>query len=391
MPDVALLALIMVAMLAGYLLGRAEKKKKKEHFPGHHLSKEYFAGLNYLLNEQTDEAIETFIKVLDLNNDTVDTYLALGSLFCRKGEVDKSIRVHQDLLARPSLTPLQSIRVRLELAKDYMTAGLFDRAEAMLVDLSRQNHEYRLDALQQLLKIYEREREWHQAVEVAESLHKLSGEHYASRLAHLYCEIAEEKLRHNDRSGARKFIRTAFYRDKNCVRASLILGRIEMEEGRDREATKVLQKVSTQDNRYVPLTLDMLETVCHRSHQQRVLGSYLARCLNEKPGTAVILAMTAQFMNSRGDVFAMEFLTSQLRRQPTLRGLNALINIQLNHPTEPSLTSIKLLKEVTDQMLVSKPVYQCLSCGFSGKEMHWHCPGCHEWGTLAPVQGVEGE
>ncbi|WP_422133897.1 lipopolysaccharide assembly protein LapB [Endozoicomonas sp. ALD040] len=391
MPDVALLALIMVAMLAGYLLGRAEKKKKKDHFPGRPLSKEYFVGLNYLLNEQTDEAIETFIRALDINNDTVDTYLALGSLFCRKGEVDKSIRVHQDLLARPSLTPLQSIRVRLELAKDYMTAGLFDRAEAMLVDLSSQNHEYRVDALEQLLKIYEREKEWQQAVEIAESLRKLSGEHYASRLAHLYCELAEEKLLHNDRSGARKFIRTAFSRDKNCVRASLILGQIEMEEGRDREAVKALQKVSIQDNRYVPLTLEMLETVCHRSHQQRALGSYLARCLNEKSGTAIILAMTAQLMNSRDEVSAMEFLTIQLRRQPSLRGLNALINIQLNHSSDPSLTSIKLLKEVTDQMLLEKPVYQCFSCGFSGKEMHWHCPGCDGWGTLAPIQGVEGE
>ncbi|WP_252179760.1 lipopolysaccharide assembly protein LapB [Endozoicomonas sp. 4G] len=391
MPDVALLALIMVAMLAGYLLGRAEKKKKKEHFPEQPLSKEYFVGLNYLLNEQTDEAIETFIKALDINNDTVDTYLALGSLFCRKGEVDKSIRVHQDLLARPSLTPLQSIRVQLELAKDYMTAGLFDRAEAMLVDLSRQNHQYRVDALQQLLKIYEREKEWQQAVEISESLRKLSGEHYAFRLAHLYCEIAEEKLRHNDRSGARKYIRVAFSRDKNCVRASLILGRMEMDEGRDREAIKVLQKVSAQDNRYVPLTLDMLETVCNRSHQPHVLSSYLSRCLHEKPGTAIILAMTAQLMNSRGEVSAMEFLSGQLRRQPSLKGLNALINIQLNHPSETSLTSIKLLKEVTDQMLASKPVYQCFSCGFSGKEMHWHCPGCHEWGTLAPVQGVEGE
>jgi lipopolysaccharide biosynthesis regulator YciM len=391
MPDVALLALIMVAMLAGYILGRAEKKKKKELLPQQQLSKEYFVGLNYLLNEQTDEAIETFIKALDLNNDTVDTYLALGSLFCRRGEVDKSIRVHQDLLARPSLTPAQSVRVQLELAKDYMTAGLFDRAEAMLVDLSRQNHDYRIEALQQLLKIYEQEKEWQKAIEITESLRRLCGDEYAPRLAHFYCEMAETCLKQSDRSGARKMIRTAFSRDRDCVRASLLLGRMEFEEGKDRDAIKILQRVSRQDDRYIPLSLDLLERACNRSGNQRTLGAYLGRCLNERPSAAVVLAMTAMLMNSRGESASLEFLTSQLRRTPSLKGLNALMNIQLSYPSEQSLTSISLLKEVTDQMLEVKPVYQCDACGFSGKEMHWHCPGCHGWGTVAPVQGVEGE
>ncbi|MRI34481.1 lipopolysaccharide assembly protein LapB [Endozoicomonas sp. OPT23] len=390
MPDIALLALILVAIFAGYLFGRAEKKKQLVQAQQNPLSKEYFVGLNYLLNEQTDEAIETFIKALDLNNDTVDTYLALGSLFCRRGEVEKSIRVHQDLLARPSLTPDQSVRVQLELAKDYMTAGLLDRAEAMLADLSRQNSPFRTEASEQLLKIYEQEREWQQAVEVTESLFRLKGEYYGPRLAHLYCELAEDCLNRNDRAGARRCLRTAFSRDRDCVRASLILGRIEFEEGRDREVIRTLQKVSRQNYRYIPLSLDLLEKASGRSNSERAHAGYLSRCLSEHPDTSVVLALTNILVKSRDEGFALEFLTEQLRRNPSLKGLNALIDLQLYKPADGSLTSLRLLQEVIDKMLEGKAAYQCHSCGFSGKEMHWHCPRCLDWGTITPVQGIEG-
>ncbi|MGI9276973.1 MAG: lipopolysaccharide assembly protein LapB [Endozoicomonas sp.] len=391
MPDVALLALILVAILAGYFLGFKDRKRRNRSAPEQPLSREYFVGLNYLLNEQTDEAIETFIKALDLNNDTVDTYLALGTLFCRRGEVDKSIRVHQDLLARPSLTDSQSVRVQLELAKDYMSAGLYDRAEAMLAELSRQNHDYRIEALRELLKIYEYEKDWGRAVEVAEQLRRFTGEIYGPVLAHLYCEQAELCLSHNDRTGARKFIRQAFSRDRNCVRASLILAGMESAEGNTREAIKVLERISRQDIRYVPLSLPLLEEAYARLGNNRGLGAYLARCLNERPGTAIILSMTRMLIYSHGEDYAQGYLANQLRKSPSLRGLNELMKLQLRNPTVESLTSISLLKDVTDNMLETKPVYKCSACGFSGREMHWLCPGCHTWGAVAPVQGIEGE
>ena len=391
MPDIALLALIVVAMLAGYLLGRRDSRKKNSPSPEQRLSKEYFVGLNYLLNEQTDEAIETFIKALDINNDTVDTYLALGSLFARRGEVEKSIRVHQDLLARPSLTTVQSLRVQLELAKDYMQAGLYDRAEAMLTELVRTNHDYRTDALQQLLKIYEQEKDWSKAVAVGEDLRKLCGAHYASVLAHFYCEGALICLGRNDRVSARKAIRQAFTRDRNCVRASLLLAQVEFSEGRYRDSIKALEKVAVQDTRYVPLSLDLLEKAYSCLGNSRGFTSFLGRCLNEKPSAAVILAMAKRLASDCGDEYALRFLAEQLRKNPSLKGLNALMSLQLRNPMVNSLDSIQLLKEVTDKMLQIKPVYRCDSCGFSGKEMHWMCPGCHSWGAVAPVQGIEGE
>ena len=391
MPDVALLALIVVAMLSGYLLGRRDLRKNKQSHSAQKLSREYFVGLNYLLNEQTDEAIETFIKALDLNNDTVDTYLALGSLFARRGEVEKSIRVHQDLLARPSLTSAQSQRVQLELAKDYMQAGLFDRAEAMLSEMARNNHEYRPDALQQLLKIYEQEKEWVKAVAVGEELRKAGGDQYVVVLAHFYCEGAQICIDRNDRVSARKAIRQAFTRDRNCVRASLLLARMEFDDGRYRDCIKALEKVALQDIRYVPLTLELLEQAYQRMGNMRGYTAFLGRCLNERPSAAVVLAMTRVLASERGDEPALQFLTEQLGKAPSLKGLNALMSLQLRNPAVGNLESIHLLKVMTEKMLEIKPVYRCASCGFSGKEMHWMCPGCHSWGAIAPVQGMEGE
>ena len=391
MPDIALLGLILAAILIGYLLGRRDQYRRSQN-QDRTLSKDYFVGLNYLLNEQTDEAIETFIKVLDINNDAVDTYLALGSLFCRRGEVEKSIRVHQDLLARPSLTPSQSMRVQLALAKDYFSAGLLDRAEAILVDVSRQNNAFRDKALLQLLTVYEREREWHSAIDVAEQLRRSQGEQYAVHLAHYYCEQAEIELRSNNRVATRKAIRNAFARDKNSVRASLLLGQIEFEEGNYKEAMKVLQRVSRQNMDYISLSIPLLEMTSERLNWRNNFGSYLARCLNERPTSAIILAMTRMLLKEQGEQRAIEFLTEQLEKYPTLKGVNVLINLQIrSRRADGGDNSLQLIHRLTEKILESRPVYSCISCGFSGAKMHWQCPGCHSWQTVKPIQGIEGE
>ncbi len=390
MPDLVLLVVILAAILIGYFFGRRDQRLKGVD-RGQSLSRDYFVGLNYLLNEQTDEAIETFIKALDINNDTVDTYLALGSLFCKRGEVDKSIRVHQDLLARPSLTSNQSIRVQLALARDYLSAGLLDRAETILSDLGRQNSEYRQEALIQLLKVYEQEKEWFMAAEVAEKLLQIKNEKFSINLAHYYCEQGDLCLRNNDHLAARKFVRKAFTKDKNSVRASLLLGQMELAEGSYKECIKVLQKISRQNMKFVSLAIPMLEMAYERLGSVRGLTSFLSYCLKEDPGSALLLAMTRIRLQGEGESSAIEFLTSQLNRHPTLKGLSVLIDLQLRDSTQGSQTSLVLIRKHIARILEFKPVYECGKCGFSGKKMHWRCPGCHSWETISPIQGIEGE
>ncbi|USE39104.1 lipopolysaccharide assembly protein LapB [Endozoicomonas sp. SCSIO W0465] len=390
MPDIALLGLILVAIVIGYFLGGREQKRRLMGSSGQ-LSKDYFVGLNYLINEQTDEAIDVFIKALDINNDTVDTYLALGSLFSKRGEVEKSIRVHQDLLARPSLTSTQSFQVQLALAFNYSSAGLLDRAECILIDLSRQNHELKDQALQQLLKVYEQEREWAKAADVAERLRRTQGEYFAEILAHYYCEQCQIALDQNDRVAARRFIRLAFSRDKNSVRASLLLGQMEFDEGAYKEAIKVLQRILVQDISFMPLSLPLLEKSFEHVGSMRGFGAYLGRCLNERPGTAIIIAMTRLLLRESGESQAVNFLTAQLERRPTLRGLNELIDLRRQFQGDLPDNVLALIQRLMDRMLELKPVFSCGRCGFSGKKMHWQCPRCHCWGTVTPIQGFEGE
>lgn len=390
MPDIALLGLILAAIVIGYFLGWRDQKKRKSGGDGQ-LSKDYFVGLNYLINEQTDEAIDVFIKALDVNDDTVDTYLALGSLFSKRGEVEKSIRVHQDLLARPSLTSVQSFQVQLALAQNYSSAGLLDRAEAILIDLGRQNHDLRDQALQQLLRVYEQEREWDKATDVAERLRRNRGEHFAVLLAHYYCEQCEIALKHNDRVTARRLIRQAFSRDKNSVRASLLLGQMEFDEGGYKESIKVLQRISVHDISFMPLSLPLLEKAFEHTGSLRGLGAYLGRCLNERPGTAIIISMTRLLVHESGESQAVNFLTAQLDHHPTLRGLNELIDLRRHFQGDLPDNVLALIHRLTDRILELKPVFACGRCGFSGKEMHWQCPRCHNWGTVKPIQGFEGE
>ena len=390
MLDVALLGVILAAIVIGYLFGRRDQRKKHQ-VRGRGVSRDYFVGLNYLLNEQTDEAIETFIKVLDVNNDTVDTYLALGSLFCRRGEVDKSIRLHQDLLARPSLTPKQSVRVQLALAQDYFSAGLYDRAESILAVLVRQNHDLRDEALQSLLSVYERERDWSSAVNIAEQLRSSLGDQYAIHLAHYYCELGELKLLDNRRVAARQAIRQAFSRDKNSVRASLLLGQMEFEEGNYKESVKVLQRIARQDIGFILLSIPMLELAYERLGNHRALRAYLEKCLSDSPGSAVILAITRMLLRDAGHQAAITFLTEQLEKHPTLKGLNVLMDLQIRYQSDKRLAELNIAHQLLNKILESRPVYHCYHCGFSGLKMHWQCPSCHSWQTVKPIQGVEGD
>jgi len=388
MPDIALLALVLVAIIIGYFLGWRDQRKRQVKGGGLP-SKDYFVGLNYLINEQTDQAIDVFIKALDTDNDTVDTYLALGSVFGKRGEVEKSIRVHQDLLARPSLTSSQCFQVQLALAQNYSAAGLMDRAEAILADLARQNHPLLDQALQQLLKIYECEREWHKAIDVAQRLKKNGGGRYATTLAHYYCELGETAIKHNDKVLAHRLIRQAFARDKHSVRASLLLGQMEFDAGNYKQAIKALQRISAQDISFVPISLPLLEQAFESSGSPHGFVAYLERCLDERPGTAVIVTLSRLLCQQAGESEAVSFLSAQLERHPTLRGLHELI--RLRRQFQVADDELVLIHHLTERLLELKPVFSCSGCGFSGKEMHWQCPRCHCWGSVKPIQGFEGE
>lgn len=390
MFDPLLLLLILMSMSAGFFLGNRQRKRHHgRQLHNDSLSDEYFVGLNYLLNEQTDEAIESFIKALEINAaDTIDTYIVLGRLFRRRGELDKAIYTHQDLLARPSLTREQSLRVQLELAHDYVKAGLLDRGESLLEDMLKTSWSGADESVKLLLSVYEQEKEWQKAIEIIR-LVQGGSDQYNLQLAHYYCELAEVALENNDVLTARKNLRLACAR--NCVRATLLLGRLECSMKNCRESARILQRIYQQNPVFISESIPLLERSFDALWSGRGWSVYLDKCLREYPSTAVVLASARLVARQKGDQEAGRFIVEQIVKRPSLKGLNALIDLNIQNTEEHPKQDLILLRELTERLLATKPVYRCSYCGFDGRTLHWCCPRCHEWGKTEPIMGVEGE
>lgn len=382
--------LLFVAIIIGWLLGKAERRKPvvAESLP---LSKEYFHGLNLLLNEKQDEAMELLLKTLDVNRDTFETYLVMGNLYRRRGEVDRSIRIHQDLLAKPDLGKLQQATVRLELARDYLKAGLLDRSERLLKELADEAGPNQVVALEYLLSIYELEKEWHSAVETAEKLGE-KGRQVAVNLSHYHCEQAEQAAKLNDLTEARRELKQALATDRNCVRASLLQAKLETQAGNDRESIKSLRRVLEQDPQFIPETLDLLRQNYTTTEQLSELVKYLFACLEQHPSISTVLVLSDLVRELQGDKEGAYVLAEYLKKRPTVKGLDRLIRYQMDVTDDgPVKDNLGLLQVFTQRLIQDKPVYRCEKCGFNGKTLHWQCPSCKGWGTVKPIHGIEGE
>jgi len=388
-PVLYLFLLLPIAALSGWLIGRRDRQKTSLHL-GSEIPLGYIRGLNYLLNEQPDKAIDVFIQLLDVNSDTVETHLALGSLFRRRGEVDRSIRIHQNLIARPTLNPEQRMHALNELGQDYMRAGLLDRAEALFSELI-ETGPHTVTALQQLIDIYQQEKDWEQAIEIARKLAIKTGKSQDSVIAHYFCELAEQELRANETHKALKYVKKALNTDHNCARASILEGDIEHQLGDVKAAIRAYRRVEDQDRDYLPEILESL-TSCYRElNRIEEMIIYLREILGRQGSISVMLTLAELIREQEGDTVAADFIAQQLQSRPSVRGMDRLIDLALNLIKGPGQEKLEVLKNVTMQLLVNNPVYKCDICGFSGKTLHWQCPGCKSWNTVKPIQGVEGE
>jgi lipopolysaccharide biosynthesis regulator YciM len=383
--------LLPVAALSGWIIGRREPAGLRREDP-RALSSDYFQGINYLLNEEPDKAIEVFTRMVEVDSDTVETHLALGNLFRRRGEVDRAIRIHQNLIARPSLSPTQRGYALLELGEDYMRAGLFDRAESLFneaVDLDM----HAAAALENLLDIYQQEKEWERAVEAGQQLEQRTGRPMGATVAQFLCEQAEEHLATDDMARARQLIRRALRADPNCVRASIALGDLERRQGNHRAALKAYHRVKHQDVEYMPEVLERLVDCYRELGQSGEAIRYLRRVVREYRAVSITIVLADLIRAQEGDAAAIDFIAEQLRERPSIRGLKRLIELNMseNDPDRRRQRDLQVLLELFDALLRERPAYLCRSCGFAGKALHWQCPSCKAWATIKPVKGVEGE
>jgi len=385
--------LLPVAAASGWLAARhsvAEESARNKPKIG----ADYVKGLNFLLDEQPDRAIEVFINMLDVNNDTVETHLALGSLFRKRGEVDRAIRVHQNLIARQTLSIQQRDYALLELAQDYMRAGLLDRAESLFRELVEKNVHV-VQSLQDLLKIYQQEKDWERAAESAVRLSAYVDTPMNEVIAQFYCELAAEIIQERDHKKAHKMLKRALDYDSNCVRASIMQGNLARDQGDLKLATKAYRRVEQQDVEFLPEVLAPMRSCYEKLGNPEKLIAFLKEVVAHYKGASVTLVLADLILEFEGEQEAAHFVEDQLKEHPSVRGLERLVELNLSRGeirTQSNLMIIRnLIRPLLQQLLTNIPVYKCSNCGFSGKVLHWHCPSCKNWNTVKPIHGVGGE
>ena len=291
------------------------------------LPRSYFKGLNFLLNEQPDQAIEAFIEAVKVDPQTIELHFALGNLFRRRGETDRAIRMHQNLVDRADLRDDQRLQALDALGQDYLKAGLLDRAE----DAFRRLRGSALDenALKFLLEIYQQEKEWAKAIEIARELPDHSGHLWQKEIANFYCEMAASEITHSRPEEARRLLDEALAINRKCVRASILLGDLQAGKGDMDAAVATWKRVEHQNPVYLALVAGRLMEAYRKLDRHEQGLQLLSGYLEHHPSLDLLDAVFQWQPEAHGADAAYELVRDELRRNPTLLGLDKLLEAQL--------------------------------------------------------------
>jgi lipopolysaccharide biosynthesis regulator YciM len=353
-----LAGLFLLLAAAGWAMGRFGERDEEQPPPP--LNIDYLKGLNFLLNEQTDQALEHFLEMVRVDDKTIETHFALGSLFRRRGEVDRAIRIHQNIIARPDLAAEQRDQALYSLAKDYLHAGLLDRAENLFSRLS-QGSRYQVQALESLCRIYEQEKEWERAIDAAEKLEVLGGRSLVLQIAHYYCELAEAAAQRNDYSAARAYVKKAQTGRPRTMRGALTRAHIALPE---------IVAIYTREDEIADL--------------ERALKSLVQK----HPEMSSLIAYTA-IVNDIGGIPAIDDLVREyMLNEPTLAEFVDLQRLS-DQPRDAEESVLAKIRKALSKLATASPRYQCQECGFSSQRLLWQCPSCRNWETQRPASRVQ--
>ena len=352
------------------------------------LPSSYFKGLNFLLKEQPDRAIESFLQVAKENPQTVELQFALGSLFRRRGEVDRAIRMHQDLVAREDLPAPERRDASFELAQDYFKAGLLDHAEQVLEGMARAG-DATPEVHRHLLDIYIQEKDWAKAIEAAKKLEVSAKRNYQREIANYYCELAITEDVHGRGEAAQAQLARALEVNRKCVRANLLRGEWLAREGRHAEAIDAWKAIEQQDAAYFGLAAEgMVES--YKALGRLGEGLALLRGLQHRyPGLDLLNVVYQVTAEHEGDEAAWRLVRDEVRRNPTLVGLDRLIDAELVRAPAERRQDLQLMKDLVHSHAQALAVYLCASCGFKARQFFWQCPACGGWETFPPRRTAE--
>lgn len=351
------------------------------------LPRSYFEGLNFLLNEQQDQAIEAFIEVVKVDPQTIELHFALGSLFRRRGEVDRAIRMHLNLVERADLDEERKQQALFELAQDYLKAGILDRAEEAFHGLH--GTPYEKQSLDFLLEIYQKEKDWLKAVDISQRITALTGKSRGKEASFFYCELAASELADKQADAAVVHLEQALHANPHAVRASIMLGDIELATGHVSAAIEIWKRVEQQDAQYLPLVAERLLQAC-RQNGDEAQGVALLRGYMEKyPSLDLMNVLFGVVVKRDGAEAAYQLVRNELKRNPTLLGLDKLLEAQLLEMKGERRADIELVKSLIHNRTRGLAMYRCNHCGFKARQFYWHCPACHSWESYSPKRSEE--
>lgn len=372
------LLFIPVAIFFLWLLFRTKQSHKRQQST---LSSEYFKGLNYLLNDEQGKALDVFVKLVESNWDTIDMHFTLGKIYRKNGEMDKAIKIHQSLIARPSLPDKYRDKILLELGYDYLGAGWFDRAEGLFKEVLLQDEKSK-EAHHNLILIYQQEKDWSKAIDIAKDMYKDDAAVFGPMIAQYYCELAEISKTKGDVAQLENLANKALKYDANCVRASIMLADQLKDSGDDKGAIKVYQSIEKQDPESMILVIDSLLRCYENMSAQDKLLDYLLELQKRHENLFLQNVIATVVERSKGKQSAVEYLSEKIKHQPSLTGIRKLVSYK-----EKEIDADTVFADLATAISIMQKdsvVYRCQKCGFSTNTHYWLCPSCNRWGKVKP-------
>jgi lipopolysaccharide biosynthesis regulator YciM len=380
-----LAGLFLLLAAAGWAMGRFGERDEENPPPP--LNIDYLKGLNFLLNEQTDQALEHFLEMVRVDDKTIETHFALGSLFRRRGEVDRAIRIHQNIIARPDLAAEQRDQALYSLAKDYLHAGLLDRAESLFERLAKGSR-YQVQALESLCRIYEQEKEWERAIDAAERLEVLGGRSLALQIAHYYCELAEAAASRKDYAAARAYVKKAQTGRPRTMRGALTRAHIAQETHDSKTALRLYNRIIDENTYLIAEALPEIVAIYTREDELADLERALKTLLQKHPEMSSLIAYTAIVNDIGGIPVIDDVVREYMLNEPTLAEFVDLQRLT-DQPRDAEESVLAKIRKALSTLAAASPRYQCQECGFSSQRLLWQCPSCRNWETQRPASRVQ--
>lgn len=387
-----LFLLLPISATYGYFMGYRSAKKSKDD-ANNKFSRDYMAGVNYLLSNQPQKAVDLFLNLLQQPTppqspetpepNIFEAELTLGNLFRSRGEVDKAIRIHQKIDRSEEYTFEQKLLTKQQLAKDYLSVGFLDRAEDLYILLVNEP-DFAENALQQLAFIYQKTKEWDKAIEVAKKLSVLTPQADNIPLAHYYCEQA--LYFKNNLQPYTELLNQSLEVYPNCVRASILLADEQLANKNYPLALKYLTQVLNQNPAYISEILLPLQCIYQKLHQQDEYELFLTQACKITGNNKVLLALVDLLEQKKGIVVAQRKLYEQIKLQPSPLLFERFVQYQISQTNdEKSQQSLELIQETLKNYIKRAPVYNCTQCGYKSNKLYWFCPSCNQWETIKPI------